>query len=402
MLSVAKRRLALAAFALAGVPTVLAACGGVGPSGGPAPVSQPAPGAPLGSGQSVQGVGAQGVLPAATVPAVAVEPTAVPAPMPLPRPTAQPTPVPRPPHPLSIAAMRGGEYPGSDLEIEQTLPPGSNYDRYVVSYRSEGLKIYALLTIPRGPKPRTGWPVVVFNHGFIAPQTYRTTERYIAYTDAFSRNGYIVLKSDYRGHGSSEGRPGGSYSAPDYVVDVMNALASVRRHSDADPNRVGMWGHSMGGYITLRALVLDNSIKAGVIWAGVVGSYPDILYNWNNRPPTGGLGVPPASATPGRALAWRDQMIFDYGTPDQNPGFWASISANTYLDDLAAPVQLHHGTADHSVPLPMSVTLDRQIKAAGGYSELFVYQGDDHNIAANLGTALNRSVAFFDKYVKNG
>jgi len=298
--------------------------------------------------------------------------------------------------------MRAREYPGSDLEIEQTLAPGGNYNRYIASYRSEGLKIYALLTVPRGPRPATGWPVVVFNHGFINPASYRTTERYIAYTDAFSRNGYIVIKSDYRGHGSSEGRPGGSYNAPDYVVDVMNAMAAVKRYPDADPNRVGMWGHSMGGYITLRALVLDNTIKAGVIWAGVVGTYPDILYNWNGRPPTGGLGMPPASATPGRPLAWRDQMIYDYGTPEQNPGFWASISANTYLSDLAAPVQLHHGTADHSVPLHMSVDLDRQIKDAGGYSELFVYAGDDHDIPNNLGTALNRSVAFFDRYVKNG
>jgi dipeptidyl aminopeptidase/acylaminoacyl peptidase len=50
----------------------------------------------------------------------------------------------------------------------------------------------------------------------------------------------------------------------------------------------------------------------------------------------------------------------------------------------------------------MSVTLDRQIKEAGGYSELFVYPGDDHDLPNNLGIALNRSVAFFDRYVKNG
>jgi dipeptidyl aminopeptidase/acylaminoacyl peptidase len=157
----------------------------------------------------------------------------------------------------------------------------------------------------------------------------------------------------------------------------------------------------MGGYITLRAMVLTNAVKAGVIWAGVVGSYPDILYNWNSRPPAGGLGEAPPSAIPGRPLAWRDQLIMEYGRPDQNPGFWASISSNTYLKDLSGPVQLHHGTADHSVPLQMSITLDRQVKEAGIRSELYVYPGDDHNIAANLGTALNRSVAFFDAQVKN-
>ena len=148
--------------------------------------------------------------------------------------------------------------------------------------------------------------------------------------------------------------------------------------------------------------MLTSTIKAAVIWAGVVGSYPDILYNWNNRPPTGGLGIPPASAIPARPLAGRDQLIFEYGRPDENPGFWASLSANTYLADLSGPVQLHHGTADHEVPLQMSITLDRQIQEAGGVSELHTYPGDDHNIAANVGLALARSVAFFDRFVKRG
>jgi dipeptidyl aminopeptidase/acylaminoacyl peptidase len=344
---------------------------------------------------------ADAALPApAAVPAAATLVATV-APTPLPEPTARPTPVPTaPPHALSIAAMRAREYPGSDLVVEQTLPPGVNYTRAIVSYRSEGLKIYALLTVPTGQKPATGWPVVVFNHGYIAPSVYRTTERYIAYTDAFSRNGYIVLKSDYRGHGSSEGTARGGYSSPDYVVDVLNGMASVRRWPDADPNRVGMWGHSMGGYITLRAMVISPDIKAAVIWGGVVGSYPDMLYNWG-RPPQSSLGALPPSATPGRPLSWRDQLVLQYGTPEQNPGFWASLSANTYLADLPGPVQLHHGGADHEVPPPMSIALDKEIKAAGGTSELYVYPGDDHDISRNLFTALNRSVAFFDRYVKN-
>src|SRR3989344_2055957 len=98
------------------------------------------------------------------------------------------------PYSLSIESLRLGDYPGSDLVIEQTLTPGSNYQRYIVSYRSEGLKIYALLTIPNGKKPKNGWSVIIFTHGYIPPTQYRTTERYIAYTDGFSRNGYIVFR----------------------------------------------------------------------------------------------------------------------------------------------------------------------------------------------------------------
>src|SRR5262249_35796286 len=151
-------------------------------------------------------------------------------------------------------------------------------------YRSDDLKIYALLTTPQGPRPPTGWPVIVFNHGFIPPAQYRTTERYIAYVDAFARSGYVVIKPDYRGHGSSAGVARGGYGSPDYGPAARNARASVRRLPGAAPDRVGMWGHPMGGWVPLRAMVATDVIKAGVIWGGVVGSYTDIVFNWG-RPP---------------------------------------------------------------------------------------------------------------------
>jgi hypothetical protein len=57
-----------------------------------------------------------------------------------------------------IEVMRQQTYPGGDVVIEQTLSAGANYDRYVASYLSEGLKIYALLTVPRGERPEAGGP----------------------------------------------------------------------------------------------------------------------------------------------------------------------------------------------------------------------------------------------------
>ncbi|KKR48094.1 MAG: hypothetical protein UT85_C0042G0007 [Candidatus Levybacteria bacterium GW2011_GWA2_40_16] len=103
-----------------------------------------------------------------------------------------------PEHPLQIEYMRKQDYPGSDIIIEQTLSPESNYQRYIVSYQSEGLKQFALLTIPNGEAPDTGWPAILFNHGYINPSVYRTAEKYVVYTDYFSRNGYVLLKPDYR------------------------------------------------------------------------------------------------------------------------------------------------------------------------------------------------------------
>jgi dipeptidyl aminopeptidase/acylaminoacyl peptidase len=296
--------------------------------------------------------------------------------------------------PLSIDAMRARQYPGSDMVIEQELTPAANYKRYIASYKSDGLKIFGLLTIPTGTKPATGWPVIIFNHGFIPPKQYVTTERYVAYVDMLARNGYIVFKSDYRGHGNSEGVSEGAYGHPDYVIDVLNAMASVKRLPDADPNRIGMWGHSMGGYITLRAMVISREIKAGVIWGGVVAPYPDLLTKWTKGP--GAEPRPTDVGTP-----WHQSLSQLFGSPDQNPQLWASISANSFLSEISGPLQLHVGLADVEVPVSFSENLFTQMLQAGKYVELYKYPGDNHNISNNFNTAMQRSVDFFDRFVKN-
>jgi dipeptidyl aminopeptidase/acylaminoacyl peptidase len=239
--------------------------------------------------------------------------------------------------------------------------------------------------------------VIIFNHGFIPPSVYKTTELYIAYQDGFASHGYIVFRSDYRGHGKSEGMAAGGYGTPAYTVDVLNGMVSVSRYPDADPHRIGMWGHSMGGQITLRAMVVSHDIRAGVIWGGVVGSYPDLINYWWSRRDNG------AAPTPGAGLRgrWRSDLIALYGTPDENPEFWAEISPNSYLKDLSGPVQLHHSTTDESVPFVLSEILYKEILAVGVPVEFYVYEGDDHDITANFSTAMMRSIAFFDRWVKN-
>ncbi len=302
-------------------------------------------------------------------------------------------------HPLSIESLRRGEYLGSDIEIEQVLPSGSNYSRYITSYSSEGLKIYALLTVPNGNAPEGGFPVVVFNHGYIPPAEYETTERYIAYTDGFSRNGYVVFRSDYRGHGNSEGRAEGGYGSNAYTIDILNAVASVKKLEYINPEKIGMWGHSMGGHITLRNMVVNKDVKAGVIWAGVVVSYPDLLERWR-RGSVNSTGTPSPFPTRSNRGGWRNGFIEIFGSPADNPTFWSSISSNSYLGDISGPVQLHHGTADSSVPFEFSEKLSEQLEAEGKEVELYIYEGDDHNLSGNFSIAMQRSIEFFDRYLK--
>jgi dipeptidyl aminopeptidase/acylaminoacyl peptidase len=229
---------------------------------------------------------------------------------------------------------------------------------------------------------------------------YRTTERYVNYVGRLAESGYIVFRSDYRGHADSEGEATGAYGSPGYVIDVLNAVASVKRLPQADPDRIGMWGHSMGGYITLRSMVISQDIKAGVIWAGVVAPYPDLFARGPQPTSAVSEATPAATGTEATRRSWRRSWVELYGTPEENPAFWNGISANSYLADLSGPIQLHHGTLDESVPLAASEVLYEEMLAAGQPVEFYTYEGDNHNLSGFFTTAMNRTIEFFDANLK--
>jgi len=301
-------------------------------------------------------------------------------------------------NPYAIDYLRKQEYPGSDVVIEQTLSPGSNYNRYITSYKSEGLKIYALLTVPKGEKPNGGWPVIIFNHGYITPSQYSTTGSYASYVDALAEKGYIVFKSDYRGNGNSEGTPTGHFG-PGYTVDVLNAISSVKKYKDANPKKIGMWGHSMGGAITLNSIEISKDIKAASIWAGTVGPITQGWGGWgrSNNPPhlSGATGR-------GGFGAGSQNLVQQFGTPEQNPKAWASMDPLNYLQYINIPVEIQQGLSDQEVNPEVSANLNNKLKALDKTVDYYTYPGDNHNISNNFDTAMQRSVEFFDKYVKGG
>ena len=142
-------------------------------------------------------------------------------------------------------------------------------------------------------------------------------------------------------------------------------------------------------------MVSTEDIRAGVIWAGVVASYPDLFQRW-----TRGRATPGPTRTPW-PNSWRGSLTETFGTPEENPKFWDPLSANSYLDEISGPIQLHHGTADSSVPIEFSQLLYQQIENIGGSAELYEYPGDNHNLSNYFTLAMQRSIEFFDRYVKN-
>jgi hypothetical protein len=94
---------------------------------------------------------------------------------------------------LTIPYLRNREYKSSLGERKQAIETES-YIGYLTSYNSDGLTVYGLLTIPKGDVPEGGYPALVFVHGYIPPQSYRTLENYNSYVDYLAKNGFVVLR----------------------------------------------------------------------------------------------------------------------------------------------------------------------------------------------------------------
>lgn len=288
------------------------------------------------------------------------------------------------PFPMSIEALRQREYLGGSFEIEQALANGTNYRQFVASYKSEGLKIYGLLTVPLTPKPKDGYPAIVFVHGHIPPKQYSTTGNYPTYQATLARSGMITFKPDLRGHGRSEGEAVSAHYSEKYVIDTIYAINYLKNYKDVDPEKLGYWGHSNGGEIGLRTAVISKDIKAYVFWAGVVGSFEDMLETYNDKIPF----LKNVDDNP---------LVKEYGLPSSNQEFWKKLDPYSYLNDISAPIQLHHGTNDSSVPIELSVQLKKALESAEKKVEYFEYTNDDHNIGNQSSTAWQRSIQFFKK-----
>ncbi|HEY2004511.1 MAG TPA: alpha/beta fold hydrolase [Candidatus Saccharimonadia bacterium] len=269
---------------------------------------------------------------------------------------------------LAITAIRAHPLTPGAITVEQQLAPRSGCATAVVSYHSDGYKIFALETRPPTPPPAGGYPVLILAHGYIDPTQYQTTGTdYASFIAAYCAQGYLVLKPDYRGNGHSEGIAVGGHFSPAYTYDILNLAASLRSLPQADSNRIALLGHSMGGHVVLRALVATHGlpIKAAVFASGVVGSLQDIAYHWPSPVPS---DIPPV----------RDQVIAQHGSPQQDPTFWHDASAINYVSAVPCPVQINHGSADTVVPLAFSQHLDTALSAAHIPHEFHIYPGGDH------------------------
>ena len=305
------------------------------------------------------------------------------------RPSATPTPrstkTPKP-NPISVQALINKKYDGRDLKVRRLLADYGAYKRYIITYRGDGLTISGVMNVPDGKGP---FPVLVLNHGYIDPDSYFPGQGMPREHDYLARHGYVVLHTDYRGHASSDNDPNVDYELRlPYAVDTINAVKAVKSSKlpYLDKNRVGWLGRSMGGGVTLTALVAQPGlVDAAVIYASVSSLAAD---NWKQfyRP------------SEDRSKTNR-RIARTYGLPDKSPDFWRAASARPYLDRVTEPLLVHHGTRDDTCPIRWSEATVKTLKAAGKDVTFVKYRGEGHTFDRQWRRSIERTTAFFDKHL---
>ena len=301
--------------------------------------------------------------------------------------TTSPTPVPF--IELTIPYLRERSYE-SALGERTLFSNNGSYDSYLTSFDSDGFTVNGLLTIPTGEEPENGWPAVVFIHGYIPPSQYLTTEKYESYVDYLASNEFVVFKIDLRGHGESEGVPGGAYYSSDYIVDTLNAYAALRKSDFVNPEAIGLWGHSMAGNVILRSMAARPEIPAAVIWAGAVYTYEDMrTYGIDDN-----SYVPPPSGSPTRQT--RRKIFEQVGEFSPESEFWKQVAATNYLNDIKGSLQIHHAVNDDVVSIEYSRNLRKVAEGTSASIEVVEHPSGGHNISdPSFTDAMQETVNFF-------
>lgn len=151
--------------------------------------------------------------------------------------------------------------------------PGAPHQE--VFYPSGPLQIQAYLYRPDGPGP---FPAVIYNHGSRPPARERQSVRFEHIGRSLTQAGYVVLVSERRGYGRSDG-PAWSQEVgvrKTSVVprlqaetdDVLAAVPYLRTLPFVDGRRLGIMGWSFGGIVTLLAVSRSHEFAVAVDQAG--------------------------------------------------------------------------------------------------------------------------------------
>jgi dipeptidyl aminopeptidase/acylaminoacyl peptidase len=264
--------------------------------------------------------------------------------------------------------------------------------RQVVFEAADGWEIHGQLFMPEGLAADSKAPAVIFMHGGSRRQMLLGWHNRGYYHGAYAFNQYlaakeyVVLSVNYRsgiGYGVEFREPPeyGWRGASEYQ-DIVAAGRYLQSLSEVDPERIGLWGGSYGGYLTAMGLARDSDLfKAGVDLHGV-HDWSEQL-RWYGRGQIQGPSEAERERT--RQLAFRSSPVAD-------------------IDSWESPVLIIHGDDDRNVPFEASIDLVARLREKGDVHFEEIYFVDEvHGFLRHQSwlRVFNAAGDFFDRFLMN-
>ena len=259
--------------------------------------------------------------------------------------------------------------------------------RTLVEYQnSRGQRLQATLTLPAGYEPGRKYPMLVYFYERMSDNHHNFS--FPVYDDrphmsTYSSNGYLVLQPDVT---YEIGKPGSS------ALDcVTSAVKKVIELGYADPARIGLQGHSWGGYQSSFILTQTNLFAAVVTGAPPTDltSFYGTLYRQSGNIQQGitevgqvrmGAGVTP----------WSAHALYESQSPVHN------------APKITTPFMILHGTADGAVDFGQGLEFYAAARRLGKQVILLSYPDEAHHLGRreNQKDFQVRMRQFFDHYLK--
>jgi dipeptidyl aminopeptidase/acylaminoacyl peptidase len=251
----------------------------------------------------------------------------------------------------------------------------------------DGETLEGALLLPAGYLPGKRYPLIVNVYGG-AFHSNRLRHFGLGYggidnMQLFATRGYAVLLPDAPQH---LGTP-----MLDLAKTVLPGVNKVIEMGIADPDRLGVMGHSYGGYSTLSLIVQTTRFKAAVVADGT----GDLVAGYGEMDKDGSTYFVPILET-GQGLMG--------GAPWQYRERYIDNSPIFYLDRIETPLLIVHGAEDKAVASFLGDEIFVGLRRLGKETEYAKYEGEDHSPLywsyANQLDYCTRLIKWFDKYLK--
>jgi dipeptidyl-peptidase-4 len=224
----------------------------------------------------------------------------------------------------------------------------------------DGATLHCSIIKPPHFDPSKKYPVITFTYGGPHAQVVLdawSRSAIFLWHQMMAQKGYIIFSLDNRG---SAGR-GHAFEEPVHLhlgaqelADQREGAAWLREQSYVDPNRIGIWGWSYGGHMTLHAMFEAGDIyKVGFAGGPVTDwHFYDTIYTERY------MGLLP-----------KNEQNFKDSSPIKNAG------------NLRGKLLIAHGTGDDNVHYSNTLSLIDELVRHGKYAEVMAFPGRGHGVS---------------------